>query len=364
MNEIREIYIYESLKESFVVQNILKNHSSSSAIHWYNDEKSLKQNLSLRGEPFLKETLVVSEYKGEFLSRCPGTDGMVCCNYFVINTGPGCVYDCHYCFLQSFMNVPYMSVYGNLGDMFFELDHKLAGKKGHYRVGTGEYSDSLAIDTLTGISPMLVERFSSYDNLTLELKTKSDTINSLKGLSHGGNTVVAWSLNPDSVIQSIEEKTASLEGRLQAAKEVAAWGYRIAFHLDPVIFIENWKEEYGAMLDRVGEVMKHTPIDWISLGAFRYSPALRDVVQYRFPEDRLTGAEMIQGEDKKYRYFKTIRRELFQFLTDKIERVAPGTFHYMCMETKSMWEQVYGHAPENPRILEARFDQKKNHESF
>ena len=52
-----------------------------------------------RGE---KET-VLTRHKGEFLKKCPGSDGQVCCNYFVINFASNCPMDCSYCYLQEYL---------------------------------------------------------------------------------------------------------------------------------------------------------------------------------------------------------------------------------------------------------------------
>ncbi|HEY0725135.1 MAG TPA: hypothetical protein VGD41_14280, partial [Pyrinomonadaceae bacterium] len=32
-----------------------------------------------------KKKLYLARHKGEFLKKCPGSEGQVCCNYFVIN---------------------------------------------------------------------------------------------------------------------------------------------------------------------------------------------------------------------------------------------------------------------------------------
>ena len=51
-----------------------------------------------------KKRLLLSQFKGSFLKKCPGiSPGMVCCNYYVVNLIKNCVYDCSYCFLQDFL---------------------------------------------------------------------------------------------------------------------------------------------------------------------------------------------------------------------------------------------------------------------
>ncbi len=352
---ITEIYIENVLKDSAVVKNILQRADSHTKIEFRQSITDLLRPEEAVAGYTSKQSLIVRHFPGEFLSLCPGSDGMVCCNYFVLNTGPGCIYDCHYCFLQSFMNTPVVTLHANLDDLFHEMDRKLAGKKGPFRIGTGEYTDSLAIESLTGYSALLVERFARLKNAYLELKTKSSDIDPILNLDHGGRTVISWSLNPEEIIDSVEEGCSSLEERFHGAGQAIAAGYRVAFHLDPIIYSETWETRYVQLIEDLFQRIGPGKIAWISLGGFRYSPELKEILQLRFPGDRLTAAEMIQGADGKYRYFKTIRERIYTTILSAIRERDPGLFVYFCMETRSMWERVFGQYPQSPSILEGGF---------
>ncbi|MBI3396413.1 MAG: DNA photolyase, partial [Spirochaetia bacterium] len=285
--EIRRIYIEEDMVESAIGRNVIARVPSSAKIEIVPSGRAILDDFIKGGARTEKDSLLVYKFPGRFVSSCPGSDGMVCCQYFVINFGVGCLFDCHYCYLQSFVNNPLMTVFGNLEDLFREIDQKISGKKFQFRIGTGEYTDSLALEDLTGISRALVEHFAGLPNATLELKTKSANVDGILDAHHNGRTVVAWSVNPPRVIQEVEEGTADLEERLAAAEKVQAAGYRIAFHLDPVIHFDGWEEEYHALIDRIFSRIRPDNVAWISLGGFRYSPGLKETVQARFPDDRL-----------------------------------------------------------------------------
>ncbi|MCB1322623.1 MAG: hypothetical protein KDK34_20355, partial [Leptospiraceae bacterium] len=305
--------------------------------------------------------LLVYRWPAKFLSSCPGSDGMVCCQYFVINFGIGCLFDCHYCYLQSFLNHPLMSIFGNLEDLFAELDERTRNRNFHFRIGTGEYTDSLALEPLTALSTHLVEYFAAHPNATLELKTKSSNVDTLLDLDHNGHTVVAWSLNPPEVIAAVEDGTANLDERLAAAARVQAAGYKLAFHLDPLIYFEGWEAAYHGLIDRIFSVLDPDRVAWISTGSFRYAPGLKEAIQARFPDDELTRAEMVAGPDGKQRYFKSIREQMFRSIKEKIESVDPALFLYLCMETRRMWDRVFGFVPSSGKNLDALFDQRRLH---
>ena len=114
-------------------------------------------------------------------------------------------------------------------------------------------------------------------NAVLELKTKSVNIANLEGLDHRGRTIVAWSLNSPPIMAREEIRTATLEERLQAAARCAEWGYKLAFHFDPIILHEGWQEGYRQTIHRLFAAVPAESIAWISMGALRYLPALKKI---------------------------------------------------------------------------------------
>lgn len=357
---IRTIYIDRQVAEQPLALNIRERLASSAVqILEVDDARDVLDLYKKEGRPFENDALLVYRFPGQFVSTCPGSDGVVCCQYFVINLGVGCLYDCHYCYLQNFMNLPLMTLFGNLDEMFAELDRKISGKGMHFRVGTGEYTDSLALDPITGLSALLVERFARIPNATLELKTKSSHVEELLSLDHRGRTVLSWSLNPQAIIDEVETGTASLEERLCAAERAQEAGYRLAFHFDPMVHHEGWEQNYHRLIDELLARIHPDRIAWISLGTFRHSPGQKEIMQRRFPDDRLTREEMVQGSDGKLRYFKTIRESMYASIRKKFHEHDPRLFLYLCMETRRMWQGIFGFAPDSAKRLDALFDERR-----
>src|SRR5688572_16481994 len=123
-----------------------------------------------------KKRLYLAKHKGEFLKKCPGSDGQVCCNYFVINFASNCPMDCSYCYLQEYLaHNPTLKVFTNVDDLLTEAD-ELLGKHRRYffRIGTGEITDSLVLDPYIGFTREVLPFFAEQPNALLELKTKSN----------------------------------------------------------------------------------------------------------------------------------------------------------------------------------------------
>lgn len=305
-----------------------------------------------------KRQLYLCNNRGTFFKPCPGTREYQCCDYQVLNIGQNCPIDCVYCILQAYLNAPWLTFYVNIEQMFQELEDTLsANPEKFYRIGTGEFTDSLALDRLTDISSKLVEYIGKKDNAVLELKSKSGVIDNLEGLQHQGNSLVAWSLNSPTIMQSQELRSATLDERLEAARICADWGYKLAFHFDPIIHHPGWRNGYAETIEKLYSRVPAESIVWISLGALRFLPSLKDIGIQRFPGSRIYYNEFIQGLDGKARYFRPNRVEMYQSIYNKLKSyAAPATCIYFCMESDEIWQEVMGFKPEEKGGIPAMLD--------
>lgn len=342
----------EALKYPFC-QSILKK--------WKNTPQTIVDKES--GSPFFendisltkgKRILYLKEFKGNAFKLCPGfSDSVLCCNYYVIDLIENCPLECSYCILQAFLNKPIITFHVNVETIIEKMIEEIkANPTKQYRIGTGEHSDSLALDHIFGVNPFLVKCFSNLPNATLELKTKTNAISSLKGLKHNKRTVVAWSLNPTEIIASNEFRTATLEERLKAAGEIQREGYKVAFHFDPLIYYKEWKSGYKRTIEQLFEAVPAKDIAWISLGTLRYIPKLKQIAEERFPKTGIFSNEFIPAEDGKMRYIKPIRKRMLSYISGWIQEKAPIVPLYLCMERHSTWSKLFSCSPQNPSELE------------
>lgn len=300
-------------------------------------------------QPFgaAKRKLYLAKHKGEFLKKCPGSEGQVCCNYFVINFASNCPMDCSYCYLQEYLaDNAALKVFSNVGDLIDEADATLKKHRGlFFRIGTGEITDSLALEPYTGMVREILPYFAEQPNVLLELKTKSDCVDGLLELDPKGRVVVGWSMNPQRVIDADEHGTASLSARLGAAKRVQEAGYRLGFHFDPMIEYAGWEFDYQAMLEETFATIDWRKLSWVSLGVLRDTPALKRAMRERFPGSQLLTGEQVLCPDGKLRYFQPLRVAMYRSMVGWIRRAAPTVKIYLCMESHEVWQQVFGFAP-------------------
>ena len=304
-----------------------------------------------------KRTLILARYPGRFMKACPGSGAEVCCNYQVINLISNCHFECSYCVLQSYLNNPSLIVYTNVEDLLNEVRDALGtNPRRFFRIGTGELADSLATDDITHFSRRLVPFFASLPNAVLELKTKSNTISNLQHLDHRNRTIISWSVNSKRICADEELKAATLQERLEAARQCQEWGYRIGFHFDPLICYQGWESEYRDAVKEIFRFVDPSRVAWISLGAMRFTPHLREIVRQRFPHSRIPYGEFVPGHHGKLRYFRPIREEMYAKIRAWIRETAPQVFVYLCMESRGVWNCSFGAAPESSSALSDQMD--------
>ena len=306
-----------------------------------------------------KRNLVLTRFNGSFLKKCPGASpGMVCCNYYVVNLIKNCMYDCSYCFLQDFLNNnPLLVAYVNIEDLLKELDQIFSTHSDKiFRVGTGELTDSLALDQVIPYSQQLIPFFNKRENAVLEFKTKSNCVKNLLNQSSTKNIIVSWSLNPQVIIDQEEKGTPNLEKRLEAARLCAEKGYKIGIHIDPIIIFPDWEKAYHSLIKKIFELLLPSQIEWISLGSFRYRKSLKKIINQRHKNTRLFTGEHIASKDGKYRYLRSLRNEVYENLRQLLKNFSANLNVYMCMETKEIWEGVTGKTPRSDEKLDHFFD--------
>lgn len=290
-----------------------------------------------------REVLLLKPFLGRMYQKCPGSQGMICCNYRLVNIGFNCLYNCTYCFLNYYLNSYGLVQFIRPMPSLKELENDLrSGPDAILRVGTGEFTDSLMLDEISGIGETLIAETARFPNLFLEFKTKSDNIRHLLGIREKGNTVLAWTLNTERNIALYESGSAPLSNRIRAAAEAAGAGYLTAFHFDPMIAYDGWIDDYCAIVDALFRSVDPDRVAWISMGCFRYSHGFKEIVRSAFPGERLTVAEMFPGQDGKYRYLKKTRIMAYRSLLARIRSNSETPFVYLCMESGSVWDAVFG----------------------
>ncbi len=308
----------------------------------------------------MSKRVIEKELKGAILKPCPGTKNYLCCGYWVLHLGENCPFGCNYCILRSYYEHREIVVFKRDPQTLSALALTLAQNQDKtFRIGTGEFTDSLALKELEGWNRDLIHLIQGTENSLLELKTKSTNIKWLLGLKNRHNLVISWSLNSPYVWEREEKGTPSVQKRVEAARLLQSEGFVIGIHFDPIFEYKGWQRDYMVTLELLTKLLDPAKIIWISLGVIRFMPELLDFVRKASRESLLLKGEYVMGLDGKFRVFKPIRIELFSFFVEVLRSWHRELCIYLCMESEDVWRYSLGWAPRDSRSLSDFLDQRK-----
>jgi len=291
-----------------------------------------------------RENIFLVKNRSAFIKMCPCTKGCRRCGYWILNVGFGCPIDCAYCYLQMYSNVPGFILPANIEDYYehiLRFDRKVGRRT---RIGTGEFTDSLALDKYTGYSSRLIPFFRDTRNLVLELKTKighNEIDNVIREKPHE-NVVISWSLNTPHVADKYEEGSVSVPERIDAAVLASLKGYKVGFHFDPIVCYKGWEDDYKAVVEEIFSIDRiRNNIAWISLGTLRYTPGLKQTAEQRFADNRIFyEGEFFADSDGKLRYPRELRIDMYNKMVRWIREHNKKCWIYLCMEPEEVWRQT------------------------
>jgi spore photoproduct lyase len=328
MLHFNNLYIDETVKNEELVKFI--------------SEKISYVNLHfVSGENHPGDGILLTSNRGAFVKPCPGQKGSVCCGYWVVEWGLGCPFGCEYCIIQNYTGAGDITLFVNWEDCKREIIELRQKVKGPIRLGTGQFGDPMALEKIYPLNTQIINWTRDFEDFTLEIKTKSDYIEPILLAESAKHVTMAFSLNPQWLIDKLEHGAASLEERLLAARKVATQkNCSLAFHFDPIIPLANWQQSYEEVFNLMAAKLKDLRVNWISLGTFRFPKGFQEYVEKYHPDTQILSEEFYPSEDGKIRYFRPFREKIYNFAREKLEKLFPETAIYICMETPHVWERL------------------------
>ncbi len=265
-----------------------------------------------------------------------------CAKFYKLTAYNNCNFWCEYCYLYlTFRNMPISTHFVNYDKMFRELiKFDRTNIPDLLRIlNLGELSDPLAVEYVTGFAEELIPFVAKETKKTrLLFLTKSDCIDSLLNLEHGGKIIMSFSINTDMVYSQLEHRTASLESRLIAAKKLQQAGYEVRLRIDPVILYSTWERDYKKLVEMIFAYVNPTRI---TVGEYRPSKGLSAHIRTRFPDSSLLKITSgLINEGAKLRYPEKYRLEMFQTIIDAIRKHNRKTTIALCKEDLKIWKTL------------------------
>lgn len=254
-------------------------------------------------------------------------------DYLVPYTSSGCIAMCMYCYLVcNYNKCAYMRLFVNREQMLEKIiktankDYEQKGKEFTFEIGSN--SDLILENTITGNLKWTIENFANTKHGYLTFPTKFDMVDDILDINHNGKIIARMSVNPEEIINKVEFGTSRLKGRIEAINKLAEAGYKIGILIAPVILVDNWKELYGELIERLSrELSDKVKKDvFFEIIFMTYSYVHTKINEEAFPNAiNLFNKDIMTGRGKgKYMYKNNIRAEGEEFFRDKMAKYFPN----------------------------------------
>ena len=133
------------------------------------------------------------------------------------------------------------------------------------------------------------------------------------------NIIIAYSLNPEVLINEFEQKTPKLKKRIDSIKFLQRLGWKVGLRFDPLINYRENKLIYKNFFNHVFSQIQPEKIHSVTAGSFRMPNNFFNKLVNMRPEDSLI-FNRLQKENlsKDHSQKKECEKELGKFFNKKI----------------------------------------------
>lgn len=304
--------LMEQYKE--VPKIVIENHNNI-------EEMRKKQNSEF---PDMKRNLIIGVRKThKFVENYKTSD------YLVPYTSSGCTAMCMYCYLVcNYNKCAYLRLFVNREQMLEKIIKTAQKSEKQLTFEIGSNSDLVLENTITGNLVWTIENFTNTEKGFLTFPTKFDMIDEILPLQHNGKIIIRMSVNPEEIINKVEFGTSRLKGRIEAINKLAEAGYKIGILIAPVILVENWKELYTELIQKLNQTLspKVKKQAFFEIIFMTYSYVHTRINEEAFPNAiNLYDREKMTGRGRgKYGYKEKNRIEAEIYLREQMKKYFPN----------------------------------------
>ena len=250
-------------------------------------------------------------------------------DFLVPYTSSGCTASCMYCYLVcNYNKCAYLRLFVNREKMLEKIIKTAEKSDKDLTFEIGSNSDLVLENTITDNLVWTIENFKDSKKGKLTFPTKFDMVEPLLDLDHKGKIIARVSVNPEEIINNVEFGTSRLDGRINAINKLKEAGYEVGILIAPVIFVENWKEEYLELIKTL-ESRLSTKVKkdvFFEIIFMTYSYVHTKINEEAFPKAiNLYNKELMTGRGRgKYCYKTKLREEGERFFIENMKKYFPN----------------------------------------
>ncbi len=310
---IETIYVEEAIKNHPRTKFILKKFKKSRiiSINKYGEIFN-KKNQNFRIQK-ANPCLILAHKKDNFVLPAPEGFGIGSSKNFYFSHMYNCIYDCRYCFLQGMYSSANYVIFVNFEDFDMAIQKTIENNiDSKITFFSGYDCDSLALENVTGFAKHILCIFSKHPQIDIEFRTKSIQKEPFLSLQPMRNVILAYSLMPELMSNSLDNKAPSISKRIRVISELALKGWKIGLRFDPLIHGENWKELYQELLENIYNNIFLDNLHSVSFGSLRFPKRMFKDIFKLYPHEPLFTSPLSHN-NKTISYDIEIEEEMTSF---------------------------------------------------
>ena len=281
------IYIEKEIKNLPRVKNIINKFKDPLLIYIerYTEVFNRKnQNFKLQK---INPAIILAKKYGNYLLKTPKTYTIGRKRNYYFSYMYNCMFDCRYCFLQGLYNSSNFLIFVNYEDFFKKINILDSSKHAtNTTVFSGYDCDSMAYDSVSNFSNIVLKNFRKAKNIELEIRTKSTFMKPYLRKSIE-NIVLAFSFTPERFSSKYEIGVANLEKRINVLKNLIEYGWQIGVRLDPFVIYEGWKKDYLNLFDLLFKTIPFNQLHSVTYGNIRFPKDIFMNIKKNYPDESL-----------------------------------------------------------------------------
>jgi len=240
-----------------------------------------------------------------------------------------CIYDCRYCFLQGMYRSANYVLFVNYEDFDAAIEQTATEMDEPAWFFSGYDCDSLALEPVTGFMAHTLPLFKRLDKAWLELRTKSTQIRGLLEMEALPNCVVAFSLSPNVLADTLEHKAPPLAKRLDALEKLQRAGWPVGLRFDPIIYCDDYQQRYDEFFEQVFARIDQARLHSVSLGTFRMPQGFYRNMVKLYPQETLFAGPLTESQPM-VSYETELEQAMLAFCREKLLQLMPGEKLFIC----------------------------------
>ncbi len=285
---IDTIYIEEKIKDFYRTNKILLKFKNARHIYIGKyTEVFNKKNQNFRIQKN-NQALILAYKHDNYVLKTPSGFGIGTSKNYYFSHMYNCIYDCRYCFLQGMYSSAALVLFVNYENFFEEINF-IIKKNYNEKITffTGYDCDSLAFEKVTGFARYLLSNVNKKNNAFFEFRTKSVNIKPFLNSNPNDNVIVAYSLMPKKISDKLDNKTPSIEKRVDAMTKISKLGWKIGLRFDPLIYHLGWEKNYSELIEKIFLKLNKNNIHSVSFGSLRFPKEMFKKIYNLYPEETL-----------------------------------------------------------------------------